>query len=122
MIYDKCIEKPSKSEKMLNLYKQLLIFHLRSTIRSYSNPDKIKEFNYYYESYVIYASILIKKVFSYLDRYYLPARDIGTLTHLSLNFLHRNLLGTPDLRAIYLQCFIHILGEVKKHLFSIEAD
>ena len=66
MVYDKCIEKPSKSEKMLNTFKYLLIAHLKSAIRSFSHPDKIKEFNYYHESYLIFAQILIKRVFSYL--------------------------------------------------------
>jgi len=113
MVYDNCVKKPYLNEKMLTLFKQLLISHLMSTVRSYSDPNKIKEFNYYHESYVGYAYILIKKVFSHLDRYYLPSRDLGSLTELSLNFLHRNLLGTPELRANYLQCFIQTLGEVK---------
>jgi hypothetical protein len=122
MVYDKCVEKPDLSEKMLSLYKQLLLSHLMFTVRSYSDSNKIKEFNYYHECYVMYAAILIKKVFAYLDRYYLPSRDIGSLTQLSLNFLHRNLLGTAELRSNYLQCFIQTLGEVKCSLFSFEVD
>ena len=71
MVYNKCIEKPSQSEKMLNTFKQLLLSHLTSVFNSYQVANKIQEFNYFHECYVLYANILVKKVFCYLVKIWL---------------------------------------------------
>lgn len=51
---------------MLTYFKQLMTSHLSVTSRTLTNSSYIKEFNKIHDSFMLYAELLIRRVFSYL--------------------------------------------------------
>lgn len=53
---------------MLTYFKHLLAKHLTAATEVMEDRNRIREFNNIHDSFVIYAQILGKRVFSYLVR------------------------------------------------------
>ena len=69
----------------------------------------IKQFNLFWECYAMFMLTISKRIFSYLDRYYAPSLEEGTLSRVGLN-LFDSYLFRACRKKRYFNQYIQDLG------------